>query len=60
MNCFIYDNPGFQIIEKSTHYEEVKNAVDNSLKAGVELWQANFKITDKEIKLIKYFKITNI
>ena len=60
LNCFIYDNPGFQIIEKSTHYEEVKNAVDNSLKAGVELWQANFKITDKEIKLIKYFKITNI
>lgn len=60
LNCFIYDNPGFQIIEKSTHYEEVKIVVDNSLKAGVELWQANFKITDKGIKLIKYFRIIDI
>lgn len=29
--CFIYDNPGFEIIEKSTNYEEVRAAVDKSI-----------------------------
>lgn len=54
--CFIYDNPGFQVIERSTKYEEVKAAVNNSTSLGVEIWQANFKITPNAVTLQKYFK----
>ena len=56
LNCFIYDNPGFEIREKSTNYEEVKAAFDRSIELGVETWQANFKIDPYGVKLVKYFK----
>lgn len=55
--CFIYDNPGFKVIEKSTHYNEVKKALDTSIKLGLEIWQANFEINLKGVKLARYFKI---
>lgn len=54
---FIYDNPGFQIIERSTNYEEVKATVDASVSRGVETWQANFEITPTGVELKKYFPI---
>lgn len=55
--CFIYDNPGFKVIERSTNYERVKKAVEESISLGVETWQANFEIMPKGVRLIKYFKI---
>ena len=55
--CFIYDNPGFEIIERSTNYDEVKATVDASVSRGVETWQANFEITPDGVKLEKYFPI---
>lgn len=55
--CFIYDNPGFQIIERSTNYEEVRAAVNKSTSLGVEIWQANFKLTPNAVVLKRYFKI---
>lgn len=55
--CFIYDNPMFEVIEKSTNYEKVKKTVDNNLEKGVECWQANFKIGTANVDLEKYFKI---
>lgn len=57
LTCFIYDNPRFQIGQKSTNYEQVKFAVSESAKKGVETWQANFKITPEGVSLLKYFKI---
>lgn len=57
LTCFIYDNPGFQVIEKSTNYDSVKKAVDAAQAKGVEIWQANFKIDAKGVKLQKYFPI---
>ena len=51
---FIYDNPGFQIIERSTNYEEVKATVDASVSRGVETWQ---EITPTGVELKKYFPI---
>ena len=57
LTCFIYDNPGFRIIEKSTNYDEVKEVVDNSISKGVETWQANFKITPTGVALERYFRI---
>lgn len=56
LNCFIYDNPGFIVRQKSTNYEEVKSAFDRSIALGVEIWQANFKIEPDGVRLIKYFK----
>lgn len=56
LTCFIYDNPGFEIIEKSTNYEEVKAEVDKSITLGVEMWQANFEIQPKGVRLVRYFK----
>lgn len=56
LTCFIYDNPGFEIIEKSTNYEEVKVAVDKSIALGVEMWQANFEIQPEGVRLVRYFK----
>ena len=56
LTCFIYDNPGFRIIEKSTKYDEVKEVVDNSISKGVETWQANFKITPTGVTLDRYFR----
>ncbi len=57
LNCFIYDNPGFQIIEKSVNYAKVKATLDDSVSKGVETWQANFKITPEQVTLEKYFRI---
>ena len=54
---FLYDNPGFAIIERSTNYEDVKAAVDASVSKGVETWQANFQITPTGVRLSKYFPI---
>lgn len=55
--CFIYDNPGFQVIGRSANYEEVRETVENSVSKGVELWQANFSITPKAVALKKCFPL---
>lgn len=57
LTCFIYDNPGFEIVERSTNYEEVRAVVDSSIEKGVETWQANFKLTPESVTLEKYFQI---
>ena len=57
LTCFIYDNPGFQVIERSTNYDEVRRIVDDCVAKGVETWQANFKLTATEVTLEKYFPI---
>ncbi len=54
---FIYDNPGFQVIERSTNYEEVKRIVSDCISRGVEIWQANFSLNEKRVRLDKHFKI---
>ena len=54
---FIYDNPGFQVIDRSTHYEEIKATVDAAQEKGVEIWQSNFRLTPERVTLDKYFRI---
>lgn len=56
--CFVYDNPGFEVVEKSINYEQVKEAVEKSIKRGVETWQANFQITPGGVRLDRYFRIS--
>lgn len=49
--CCIYDNPGFEVVERSTDYEEVKATMDASVARGVAVWQANFRITPDGVAL---------
>ena len=56
--CFLYNNPGFQVVERSKNYEQVREAVDKATVAGVETWQANFRIMPHGVILDKYFKLT--
>ena len=58
--CFIYDNPGFQVIEKSSNYEQVRATMEKVEAAGVEVWQANFKLTPESVHLTEYFKLSQI
>ncbi|MNW36535.1 Sugar fermentation stimulation protein A [compost metagenome] len=60
LSCFIYDNPGFRVIERSTNYEQVKSTMELCTAAGVEMWQANFRITPESVSLIKYFQTSEI
>lgn len=55
--CFIYNNPGFKVIEKSKKYYEVKRIVDENVAKGVEIWQANFQIVPEKVTLEKNFKV---
>lgn len=55
--CFVYDNPGFQIVERSTNYDQVKELVDRNVERGVETWQANFEITPLGVELKRHFPI---
>jgi DNA-binding sugar fermentation-stimulating protein len=52
------DNLGFQVVERSTNYEEVSAAVGRAVAAGVESWQVNFKITPSGVELAKYFRLS--
>ena len=36
LTCFLYDNPGFEVIERSTNYDTVYEAVQKAVRAGVE------------------------
>lgn len=56
--CFIYDNPGFEVVEPSANYEETSAAVHAAEARGVELWQANFQITPQGVSLLEHFRIS--
>lgn len=59
LTCFIYDNPGFRVVERSTNYEQVSATMNASKAAGVEMWQVNFKISPVGVQLDRYFKTDN-
>ncbi len=54
---FMYDNPGFRVISHSANYKEIHRIIGENLSRGVEVWQANLKITHKDVTLQKYFQI---
>lgn len=60
--CFMYDNPGFQVVEKhrSMNYEEVKCAIDKARAMGLENWQANFKMTEDYVVLTGYWELGDV
>lgn len=60
ITCFLYDNPGFEVGVKSTNSEFVGERVRQSTEKGVEIWQANFEITPQNVKLIRYFRLSQM
>jgi len=59
LNVFQYDNPGYEIINRSTNYEIVKDNVEKCVKNGLEIWQVNLKIDENGIELVKYWNTTD-
>jgi len=60
LTCFLYDNPGFRVIERSTNYKQVSAVMKKSKTAGVETWQVNYEISPTQVQLIGYFKRTEL
>ena len=58
LGCCIYDNPGFEVVERSTNYDEVKATMDASVERGVAVWQANFRITPDGVALQKIMPVS--
>ena len=58
LNAFQYDNPGYEILNPSTHYDEVSANVERCIEKGVEIWQANMKIDPEGVELIRYWNTT--
>lgn len=54
---FIYDNPGFKVLTQSTSFEKIQKLTTEAFSNGVELWQANFKITPESVTLSRYFQL---
>lgn len=54
---FIYNNPGFKVLTRSTSFEKIQELTNDAFSGGVELWQANFKITPESLVLDKYFQL---
>lgn len=54
---FLYDNPGFKVLTRSASFEKIRKLTNDAFSSGVELWQANFKITPEEVMLNRYFKL---
>ncbi len=54
--CLYYDNFGFRFYEGTT-YDEVLATVDEVRAQGVELWQADFKVTQTDVALEKVYPL---
>lgn len=55
--AFLYDNPGFKVLTRSKGFDKIQELTNDVFLNGVELWQANFKITPNEVTLSRYFKL---
>jgi sugar fermentation stimulation protein A len=57
LNCYEYDAQPFNPPKPDKKSIKIQEAARSAIKKGVEMWQANFKIDEKGIKIIKYFKL---
>ena len=58
LNCFLYDNPRFQIPPGTEHSVPITEAVRKSVHSGVEIWQINIEVEPTGVNLLKCFDIT--
>ncbi len=54
--CLYYDNFGFRFYEGTT-YDEVLATVDEVRAQGVELWQADFKVSQTDVALERVYPL---
>jgi len=57
LTCYQYKAKPFERPKKSKTNHKILRVANKSTRRGVESWQANFKINDKGIELIEYFKL---
>jgi sugar fermentation stimulation protein A len=55
--CFLYDNPGFQVLHSGKH-REVKAQVTTALQQGVEIWQVNFQLDSTGVRVVHHHELT--
>jgi sugar fermentation stimulation protein A len=55
--CFLYDNPGFQVLHSAKH-REVKAQVTTALRQGVEIWQVNFQLDETGVRVLHHHELT--
>ncbi len=54
--CLYYENDGFRFYHGTT-YDEVLATVDACRDAGMELWQADFRITPADVSLMRCYPL---
>ncbi|MDR3179939.1 MAG: DNA/RNA nuclease SfsA [Holosporaceae bacterium] len=57
--CFVYDAPIFTPPKRTEQNKIIGDAVRESMKAGVKMWQVNMAINPNGVELLKYFDITD-
>ncbi|AEW45336.1 sugar fermentation stimulation protein [Mycoplasma haemocanis str. Illinois] len=55
--CYMYDHSGVRINRKNPRYRKIKRMLERGTIGGMEQWQANFKITERGVRLTRYFQI---
>jgi sugar fermentation stimulation protein A len=58
--CFMYDAPMFIAPKPTEKTKIISDAVRNSAKAGVKMWQVNMCIDRNGVNLLQYFDITHL
>ncbi|MEC4183976.1 hypothetical protein VJ918_04060, partial [Adlercreutzia sp. R21] len=54
--CLYYENDGFRFYHGTT-YADVLATVDACRDAGVELWQADFRVTPSDVSLMRCYPL---
>jgi sugar fermentation stimulation protein A len=57
--CLVYDAPIFTPPKPTEQNRVIGDAVRQSIKAGIRVWQVNMSINACGVKLLKYFDITD-
>lgn len=58
LTCFLYDNVGYTVSTKGKYSRLIRGAVQDTIGQGIEIWQANFKITPQKVELLRFFETT--
>lgn len=54
---FLYDAPEFTENLMCCYMQEYVDAIQYTLRKGVETWQANFELTKSGVRLLRYFQL---
>ncbi|MDR1458141.1 MAG: DNA/RNA nuclease SfsA [Puniceicoccales bacterium] len=60
LTCFVFDAPKFIPPAPSKYNVEIFEAMNDSMKKGIEVWQLNLSIDKFGVEFLRYFEITSI